>query len=181
MRTSGRWLSTAFLIGCASAGPTDRPVHSPPDDPPETPLTPEQIVALLESDGSIPRLDRRGTLRGLDSEPNGIRDDVELYIDTHFPQLAAPARQLAMALQSSLLVDLGDAEALGEVALQIARAVDCVARSGANIQNTPDDPDVIDDLQAITANTEERIRAYLDFNAALDGTLSFPLEGEVCD
>jgi len=178
---SGRWLSTALLIGCASAGPTDRPVHPAPGDPPETPLTPGQIIEQLEADQVIPMLDRTKTLRGIDENADGIRDDIELYIERYHPALSAPARQLAAALQSSLLVDLTDAKALGEVAVQISRAVDCLDRSGLNIQNMPDDPDVLDELQAITANTKQRMLAYLAFNAALDGTLSFPLEGEVCD
>ena len=185
MPMSDRWLSTAFLVGCASAGPTERPVHSPPDDPhhEEAPLTPEQLILELEADGFIPRLDRTRTLAGIDANDDGIRDDVERYIRAHYPPLEAPARQFARALQSSLLVDLRDADALGEVAVQISRAVDCLDRSGLKIQNKPDDPDVLDELQAITANTRHRMRAYIKFNAALDGTLSFPLplEGDVCD
>ena len=183
MPVSGRWLSTALLLGCASRGPTDRPAHAPPADPAgtETPPTPTELVEQLEAHGSIPMLDRENTLRGIDENNDGIRDDVEIYIHWHYPKLEAPARQLAAALQASLLVDLGNAEALGEVAMQVARAVDCVDRSGLDIQNKPDDPHVLDDLQAITANTKHRMLAYLAFNAALDGTLSFPLEGDACD
>lgn len=185
MAMSGRWLSTAFLIGCASAGPVDRPAHSPPDDRAGTPtpeLTPEELVEQLEFEGAIPQLDRTHTLGGIDAkEKNGIRDDIELYIDGHYPNLLAPARQLAAALQASLLVDHADPEAVGEVALQIARAVDCVDRSGFKIQNKPDDPDILDELQALTANTKRRMISYMLFNEALDGTLSFPLDGDVCD
>jgi hypothetical protein len=126
-------------------------------------------------------LDRTHTLGGIDENKDGIRDDVEAYIDGHYPNLREPARQLAAALQSALLVDHADPTALGEVAVQIARAVDCVDRSGMNIQNKPDDPDVLDELQAITANTKMRMISYMLFNQALDGTLSFPLEGDVCD
>jgi len=181
---SGRWLSTAVLIGCASAGPTDRAVHSPPDDRAGTPAPPptaEELIEQLEAEGAIPWLDRTPTPGGIDDDKNGIRDDIEVYIDAHYPNLREPARQLAAALQSSLLVDRTDAKALGEVAVQIARAVDCVDRSGFKIQNRPDDPDVLDELQAITANTKMRMIAYMLFNQALDGTLSFPLEGAVCD
>ena len=181
---SGRWLSTALLIGCASAGPTDRPVHSPPDDragTPAPPPTPEELIEQLEVEGAIPTLDRTQTLGGIDENKDGIRDDIELYIDRHYPKLREPARQLAAALQSALLVDHADATALGGVAVQVARAVDCVDRSDLNIKNKPDDPDVLDVLQAITANTKMRVISYMLFNQALDGTLSFPLEGEVCD
>jgi hypothetical protein len=188
MGMSGRWLCTALLIGCASKGPTDRPVHSPPDTPgpsgTTTPLpTPEELIEELENQGAIPLLDRTTTLGGIDENPaNGIRDDIEDYIDVHYAKQINPARQLAAALQASLLVDRTDAKALGDVALQIARAVDCVDRSGFKIKNKPDDPDILDELQALTANTRMRMIAYMLFNQALDGTLSFPLEGEVvCD
>ena len=190
MGMSGRWLCTAFLLGCASKGPSDRPAHPPPDTPgpsgtttPATPEeTPEELIQELEDEYFIPKLDRTPTLEGIDLDKNGIRDDIDKYIDDHFSELANPARQLARALQASLLVDRADPVALGQVAMQIARAVDCVDRSGFKIKNQPDDPDVLDDLQAITANTRLRMIAYLLFNQALDGTLSFPLEGEVvCD
>ena len=183
---SGRWLSTALLIGCASAGPVDRPAHSPPDDraggTPTPALTPDELIEQLEVEGAIPTLDRTHTLGGIDEDKkDGIRDDIELYIDAHYPNLRAPARQLAAALQASLLVDHTDPEAVGEVALQIARAVDCVDRSGFKIQNKPDDPDILDELQALTANTKLRMISYMLFNQALDGTLSFPLdEKQVC-
>ena len=175
---SGRWLSAALLVACASKGPTDRPVHSPPDDKESSPT---QLIEQLEDEGAIPTLDRTDTVRGIDADDDGVRDDVEAYIDTHFPALEAPARQLATALQSSLLVDRADAEELGAVAVEIARAVYCLQRSGRFVENMPDDPDVIDDLQSITANTKRRMLHYVAFNAALEGTLSFPLQGEVCD
>ena len=179
-----RWLITALLIGCASAGPVDRPAHPPPDDHAGTPtpaLTPEELVEQLEVDGAIPLLDRTHTLGGIDEDKkDGIRDDIELYIDVHYSKQRAPARQLAAALQASLLVDHADPEAVGAVALEIARAVDCVDRSGFKIKNKPDDPDILDELQALTANTKRRMISYMLFNQALDGTLSFPLDGTVC-
>lgn len=185
---SSRCLIAALLLGCGPRGASDRPVHPPPDDPPETttPPTLEELVEQLEFNDSIPELDREHTVAGIDDEPpggDGIRDDVGRYIAARYPNLIGPAQQLAKALQASLLVDLEDPDALGQVAMDIARAVDCVDRSVANIQNKPDDPDVIDDLQAITANTKHRMRSYLAFNSALDGTLSFPypLQGAVCD
>ena len=184
---SGRWLCAALLIGCASKGPTDRPAHSQPESPGASgttapPPTPDELIQVLEDQGAIPRLDRTHTLGGIDDDQDGIRDDIEGYIDTHYEPLRAPARQLAAALQASLLVDREDPKALGDVALQIARAVDCVDASGFKIQNKPDDPDVLDELQAITANTKLRMTAYMLFNQALDGTLSFPLKDEVvCD
>jgi hypothetical protein len=185
MPMSSRCLIAALLLGCGPRGATDRPVRPPPDDPAETttPPTLAELVEQLESADFIPELDREHTVAGIDEDGDGIRDDVGLYIAARYEKLIGPAQQLAKALQASLLVDLEDPDALGQVAMDIARAVDCVDRSVANIQNKPDDPDVIDDLQAITANTKHRMRSYLAFNSALDGTLSFPypLEGDVCD
>jgi hypothetical protein len=185
MPMSGRWLSAALLIGCKPAGPANRPAHPPPDDPAETttPPTSEELVEQLEASSSIPDLEREHVVAGIDVDQNGIRDDVDKYIYARYPKLIGPAQQLAKALQASVLVDLEDPVALGHVAMDIARAVDCVDRSVENIVNKPDDPDVIDALQAITANTKHRMRSYLAFNSALDGTLSFPypLEGDVCD
>jgi hypothetical protein len=180
MPRSSRWLSAVTLIGCASNGPSDRVSHPAPADPPDDSMTAAEMVAQLESNGSIPLLDRTKTLAGIDANGDGIRDDVGRYIDEHHPMLHGAARQLAAALQASLLVDVGDATALGDVALQVSRAVDCLDRSTLKIENLPE-PEVLAELQAITTNTKIRLLAYLQFNAALDGTLSFPLEGEVCD
>lgn len=52
-------------------------------------------------------LDWEPTLAGIDADSNGIRDDVERFIDRHYetePQKRA-VRQLARTFQESLLID----------------------------------------------------------------------------
>ncbi len=48
-------------------------------------LTDEQRLQALEEEGTIPKLDRSKDLAGPDKNNNGVRDDIESYIDKTYP------------------------------------------------------------------------------------------------
>ncbi len=133
----------------------------------------------LETSGATPERDRGNTLMGTDVNANGVRDDVEAIIDSQYPSSIqrAAAMQTAKALQNALTVDKTDAPAVKAVDREISRAIDCVYSrfDGANGAKQP--AQVVQELEAITTNTKERLLAYLQFNKALDGTSSARPEG----
>jgi len=70
----------------------------------------EQIEDL-ERKGKLPKLDRTNTLTGIDANNNGIRDDIEAYIEHNYiPEIRKAARQEARSIQKTLLIPPGDRE-----------------------------------------------------------------------
>ncbi len=126
-------------------------------------------------------LDRTDTLAGLDHNLNGIRDDVEQWINSH-DTLSVPAQQAllryAHVMQQTVLASAQHAPHALELARQQAAAQACLA-SLAELR-----PNAVawrKRLRQITANTEARVRAHLAYSAALDGqSWSLPLQDD-CD
>jgi len=69
-----------------------------------------QQIEALERKGGYPTLDRSSDIAGPDANKNGVRDDIEAWINTL--SVTEPQRkalmQKAKALQQTLLVDLND-------------------------------------------------------------------------
>lgn len=161
-----------LLVGCSEgAGEDEEPA----------PPTEAQKVAELEKQGLIPSLDRSGSLAGPDADADGVRDDVARFVeglgasDTQEEALL----QLAETFQSSLQVDVEDPEAVNSIALRMSRAVNCV------YDRFPDRPNVaselVEDVEAVSANTRARLIAYLRYNDALDGTVAALPEEGACE
>jgi hypothetical protein len=127
-------------------------------EPPEPP----------DNDGLPPDPGEAGktTLGGIDSDDDGLRDDIQRYIFLHFTDSAktrAALRQAALALQNIILNSPDEAGALRNTELE-ARASECIRYI------CPDDGRRIDNmLLAEFLNTEARSRAYLAYDAKLSG------------
>lgn len=118
------------------------------------------------------------SLSGEDTDINGIRDDVDSFIDEKFvneDQLQA-ARRLARVLQQTILIDKSQAHSVQEVSVEIMKAMSCVFYSFPASKDRPIGAavasEVVEQLEARTANTRERLRAYLEFSDAMSGTVS---------
>ena len=115
-------LLAAFLTGCGggsgggglfSPGTTEPTATTPPaagsSSGTASPTLAQQIEAL-ERKGGYPTLDRSSDIAGPDANKNGVRDDIEAWINTL--SVTEPQRkalmQKAKALQQTLLVDLND-------------------------------------------------------------------------
>jgi hypothetical protein len=116
------------------------------------------------------------TVAGVDSNQNGIRDDVELAIFAKYPndtKLRAVALQYALTEQM-FLTSVIDTPTWKAAAEQDSRAVSCVVRT-----NKQKSEEVTDLVETLTYNTQLRKNAQ---NSAYEYITSYgTARGEICD
>ena len=131
---------------------------------------------------SKPKFDRTNSIAGIDADNNGVRDDIDAYINTQY-QVASQknaALQMARVIQKELLVSKTDESAIKLVLLAEDRAVNCIYLKFD--RNGPLKPAaVVGNIEYLTSNTKERKLAYLAFSKAADGTTSSIPDGDTCD
>jgi hypothetical protein len=112
----------------------------------------------------------RATLEGIDSDGDGIRDDIQRYIALTYPdseKLRAGLTQITRVVQEALLVR-DDKPLSLNAASSSDRASECLRYILG-----PSSPDVQNELYARFLNTVARSRAYLAYDAQLFGGI-FP-------
>ena len=174
-------LPATVPVTVPAAGPAAESVAGVPAAPAPA-LSSAQKLADLERSGAIPTLDRSDSLAGTDADRNGVRDDIDAYLQRTYPDPAqrSAALQLARGLQASVVLNSPDRELNRVVGRQISRGTHCVfdrfnSPAGRNSDR------VGRELEAMTANTKARLTAYLQHNKALDGTSwALPTEN-TCD
>lgn len=151
------------LIGCGggSAGggesPDPEPVMPTPPNPPVSNLPPDPGDAGL------------ATVEGIDSDSDGVRDDVQRYIALTYPSsetVRAALSQIAVALQDQLTSDSSNdaVTAAGET----MRATEClfaVTPGGSESERLG----TAQRLQAVVMNSQIRLDAYRLFDQQLWG------------
>ena len=138
------------------------------------------IDASLEA--STPKIGSMDSIAGIDTNNNGVRDDVDAFINTEYlvASQKAAALQLARVIQRELMVSKTDEAAIKLVSLAQSRAVKCIYLKFDS--NSPIKPAaVVGNIEYLTANTKERKSAYLSFSKAVDGTTSTIPDGDTCD
>ena len=129
----------------------------PPPDPPNPP-----------GDGLPPDPGEAGkaTLEGIDSDQDGIRDDIQRYIALTYPdsrKTREALRQFTLAFQKSTLESPDEESPLYNVE-SMHRASECLwhihSENSIKIKNA---------LKSEFLNTMERSRAYLAYNSKLGG------------
>ncbi|HRH05824.1 MAG TPA: hypothetical protein PK702_08370 [Burkholderiaceae bacterium] len=116
-----------FVILLVAACTASSAEKKPPVEPPPTPTLAAQIKALEDS-GAYPKLDRSTDLKGPDQNLNGVRDDVESWINKQ-PITDVQKRggmQLAAVFQKALFVDLNDKVALQVVGDEMMASIICI-------------------------------------------------------
>jgi hypothetical protein len=170
----------AIALGACGGGSSAPQAGSPQGPNMDSPKS--KILALEES-GAIPKLERGPTLEGVDANGNGVRDDIDAYIDRNYstePQRRA-ARQMAAHFQRTLLVDKSDRQALKRESVLGSRAVGCLYARFDGTNGSKHPAAVGHELEAINANTKERLKAYLAYSKGLDGAVISMQEGDICD
>lgn len=143
-------------------------------------LTPAQAISKLEQSGRLPILDRSTSIPGPDANNNGIRDDVDAWLQSQHltGNSLSGATKLAQASQQALSVDLANQQAVGAVANQMTAAIVCLRTSVADATEAKR---IARTLEAITANTQVRAEKYFAFNQAMNGSVvKLPGRGVSC-
>lgn len=141
------------------------------------------IIAGLENSGDIPKLERTNTLAGIDNNKNGIRDDIDTYIQKNYSQLEQrkAVEQFAKAMQLTLLTDLTDTVNLKKAGIQSGKAIDCIFIK-FKMNSIDKNPSIVSsEIQSITTNTKSRLLAYLAYAKGLDGTVFTLSNGDICE
>lgn len=164
----------AALTSCSGAQSSNNSIPISSDSPtPASSPTPAAATSIAEaidrldtSAGSL-RLNYDSTLLGIDTDQNGIRDDIDLFI-VSTPATNTEKRALsqqAKALNALLTADLSNSIKIKILGESVGRAAFCQAEVLA------DDRFQIyrENIRAYTFNTITRIQAYDRFNEAASG------------
>jgi hypothetical protein len=125
-------------------------------------------------------------LMGIDANNNGIRDDIDRLIAQKYsatPGLKKAAEQTARALQHTMeATTRQQALAAGD---ENNRASDCVTKQLSG-QGSKDEKIEIylaisREIEALTANTRERMEKYLNSNTLMSGGYLPQVKEPVCD
>ena len=138
----------------------------------------EAELANLEDRGVIPRLDTGTTVEGTDADDNGIRDDIEAFID--FLPISETQKDASLSyarsFQQELLVDLGDEVEINLTIQNTMVAMKCLqSRSPERWQ------DLVDAISNVSLNTEERITRYLTYSEAISRSVIRLPSGNTCE
>ncbi len=161
--------STLIISCCNGNGdgdPTPTATNPPVTDPPPTtppPTDPPVTTDLPPDPGDAGKV----TLQGIDSDSDGIRDDVQISIVERYPndeEKQAALNQEAKALQEAVVAgNSADTNTIIQAAKSVINSVDCM-------HVIMEDPwSEISFLEDIVINTSERSEAYIMFNEALSG------------
>jgi len=145
----------------------------------------EYKIKWLERQGLIPKLDRTDTLGGIDADNNGIRDDIDTYIEANFtdPKQKAAVQQFARAIQAEVTVDYTDDFEVNKALLNGNKASSCMFDRFAETDKNgvAKYHPITQDIKAMTVNTKKRTINYWKYHSALDGSVWSLLKGDTCD
>lgn len=105
----------------------------------------------------------KATLAGIDSDNDGVRDDIQIAIFKRYPDDEIKRKALtqnAKALQDAVVAGNSlDTDAIFQASKSVINAVDCLSKKGIDgsfVENN-------------IVNTSERSEAYIEFNSTLNG------------
>ena len=152
------------------------------DDDHRVELTNEEKIANLEASGKLPVLDRSDDLLGPDEDNNGVRDDIDAYIDRVYtqPEQHAAVMQIARVMQKKMTVDITDNIAIKKQHVEYGRAINCAAEQFKLTEGTYSSA-VPRELRAMTTNTKKRLLASLAVSKASDGMVLSLASGDTCE
>lgn len=130
----------------------------------------------------LPVLDRTSTVAGIDADQNGIRDDIQAYINTTYPvpEQQKAVSQYARSLQAKLLVNPKDKYQVRASSDASVKGMSCIYEK-VPVDNSPQAARVVGEIFSLTTNTKQRLKAYMAFDQAMDGAVISLPTGKVCD
>lgn len=133
---------------------------------------------VAEKTGAIPVLDRTTSLLGTDADGNGVRDDIDAYINS-LPDTALQKKalkQVATSLTETLTVDTLNPTAVSTAVTNSMNSIRCIsAQYGDNGYKSAKT------IEKYTINTKERFVVYMKFNQEMSGKVwPMPAKGVNC-
>ncbi len=176
MATSLTWA----LVACGGGGSGTPAATAPAPAPaPAKSATVPEALSTMETAGTTPTLDRSATVAGPDTNANGLRDDIDRYIDAK-TDTAAQKQSLRMTSKAMALAmssDVANPTALRTATDNLNMAVACIWK------NYPADTadKMVSDMRKVTVNTRVRYDAYTKYNAAVAGAVIKLPKEVVCE
>ncbi|HEY5514548.1 MAG TPA: hypothetical protein VIK40_12975 [Geomonas sp.] len=159
-----------FLTSCSGGNNNNSTTHPP--------TTVADALKASDQSGAYPALNHDSTIAGPDLDNNGVRDDVDAYINAlpdNSSQKSA-LRQTHSAISNAMLADTTNQNALVAATRKIANATACIhAKYDSTTASNKNS-----EMEKITVNTKGRFRAYEKFSAAISGTTFVLPEGDGC-
>jgi hypothetical protein len=168
----------ATLAACGGSGQSQRGATAPSTTA-SAPTIAEQIAAL-ERSGAYPALDRSNDIAGPDANKNGVRDDIEAWINAEpVGDVQKKAlMQKARSLQHTLLVDLNDKAELQKTGEGLMASTNC----GGDVFSPYATWSILaGKIEAMTANTPQRAERYMKYDAARSGSSTSLPNGNTCE
>ncbi|ELK5318566.1 chromosome partitioning protein ParA [Vibrio vulnificus] len=194
-RTLMTMLVVASVAGCNSSSDSRSTSPSPASATPSIQIEKtDELIATLKSQKTIndqlmviyeryePLLDRSDSLTGPDTNQDGIRDDIEAFIDAL--EVTGPVRnvlkQKARYSQEAISHDFESASDENErLSYKISEKYNKVLACYDYLKVSVEDSTQISrTVRALTYNTKARTLAYLAYNRLLNGTGSTLLSPE---
>jgi hypothetical protein len=138
-----------------------------------------EAIQKGEANGTLPILNRDASIAGPDTDGNGVRDDIDAYIDrlTDTPAQKAALRQLSAGILASMIADVHDKNALDAASKAITNGTACLDVHYDSATATAKGAEI----EKLTVNTKKRVLAYAAFSNAISGTtFTLPPIGEGC-
>ena len=133
--------------------------------------TVEQAIQNMERFGKIPEMDDSDELTGGDADSNGLRDDVQAYIDSLdvTDEQRASLVVIASNIQAVMAVDLNNEQAVNSLGEETAVSVVCIAY---HFDDPAEGQMYLSRIEALYANTQERSDKYEQYNEARHGAVT---------
>ena len=152
-----KWIITiGIAIGlsaCDSGGRSDAEVDA-------TPVTDNNLPPDPGEEGKV-------TISGIDTDDDGVRDDVQIVIYKRYPEDESKKialKQSAKALQSAISAgSFSDQTSIIDSSTDVLQSVDCLH------QIMEDPTSEISFIENSVVNTTERSDAYIEFNEGVSG------------
>jgi len=125
-------------------------------------------IAQMEAEGSAPMLDRGDSMKGEDANDNGIRDDIEGFIES---TPVSEEQKVGLSAYAKGMQKIQTSEEMTpEVALSITDSyIPGYFCMTTFTENNEELRRISEEISAFTANTPDRAERYLAYNASMDG------------
>lgn len=137
---------------------------------PKTSLSATAVLearAMAEATGKIPKLDRSASILGADANANGVRDDIDAWIDSQSdtPPQKAAMKQFSASMDEEMTVDVTNFNAVQAAGDKSGMAMECIYDLyGFDVGSA-----TWEEVRKYTINTKERFSAYMKADKAMSG------------